>query len=515
MAAGVSGPAGPPAAALLEARGLTVCYPGVRALDAVDFSLRRGEIHGLMGGNGAGKSTLLKVLTGALCPDSGLILLEGAPVRPRSPAEAMRLGISAVHQEIALIPELTVAENLVLGREPSRLGWIDRRRARHRAAEALSRLGLELDVTQPLRALPIALRQMVAIARALDVSAGVLVLDEPTSSLDRAESQRLFALLRDLRGRGLGIVFVTHFVDQVYEVADRITVLRNGRLVGTYDASALERLELVARMLGRPAPPPQEDRERRAPAGPRDAVPERVFLSARGLGRRRALAPIDLELGRGEVLGVAGLLGSGRSELARLLFGLDRADSGTVHIEGRVAHPTSPRRAIGLGLGYLPEDRREQGLVPELSVQENIVLALQARRGWWRPLPRRRRREVAGALVAALGIEPPDLDRPVAALSGGNQQKAVLARALATDPACLLLDEPTRGIDVGAKAQIERLVTAFRDRGVAVLFISAELEEVARAASRVIVLRDRRKVAETGSVPAGDLMRAIAEGGVP
>jgi simple sugar transport system ATP-binding protein len=491
-------------------RGVTKTFPGVRALDNVDFALRPGEIHALMGGNGAGKTTLLKVLTGVHRPDAGYILIDQEPVAPRSPAEALTLGISTVYQEINLVGDLSVAENLFLGRQPARLGQINWREMRRRAVTAVARLGLTLDVTRPLRSCSIALQQMVAIARALDVAARILVLDEPTSSLDRREAQQLFDVMRRLRDEGLGIIFVTHFIDQALEVSDRITVLRNGRLVGCHDTPQLPRLALVEKMLGRPL-------EAAAAAAPREGRPdstatEAAFVAARGLGRRRAIAPLDLDIRRGEVVGLAGLLGSGRTETARLLFGLDRADAGEIRIDGAKARLTSPRRAVARGFGMLPEDRQGQGAVADLSLRENIILAVQAKRGWIRTLPRKRRARIADRFIEALGIDTPDARKPMRLLSGGNQQKAILARWLATEPALLILDEPTRGIDVGAKVEIEKLVAALRQRGMAILFISSELEEVVRDSQRVIVLRDRRMVAELGGddLTADNVMRAIA-----
>jgi simple sugar transport system ATP-binding protein len=398
----------PAAAPRLEMRGVTKTFPGVRALDGVDFTLRAGEIHALMGGNGAGKTTLLKVLTGVHRPEAGRISIDGTPVDPRSPAEALELGISTVHQEINLIGDLSIAENLFLGRQPRRLGHISWRRIRRNAATAVSRLGLRLDVNRPLGSCSIALQQMVAIARAVDVAARILVLDEPTSSLDQREARRLFDVMRRLRADGLGIVFVTHFIDQAYAVSDRITVLRNGRLVGAYETGALPRMALVEKMIGRPldATAPEARGEDRAESPP----PESAFVAARGLGRRHAIAPLDLEIRRGEVVGLAGLLGSGRTETARLLFGLDRADSGEIHVAGSRARLTSPRRAIACGFGMLPEDRQGQGLVSDLSLRENIVLALQAKRGWLRPLARTRQSEIAGRFIEALGIDTTDAD---------------------------------------------------------------------------------------------------------
>lgn len=498
-------------APLLAARGLTKTFPGVRALCDVSFTLRAGQIHALMGENGAGKSTLIKVLTGALAPDAGQILLDGRPVAPRSPIEAQRLGVSTVYQEINLIPGLSVAENLFLGRQPMRFGRIDTRAIRQGARRALARLNLDLDVTRPLAACSIAVQQLVAIARALDLSARALILDEPTSSLDAGEVDQLFRTLRTLREKGLGIVFITHFIDQVYAIADRITVLRNGRLVGEYPAADLPKRELVSRMIGRAfdgqgggqggnGGTGESPRQPSSAAAAPLSETESPVLSARALARRHAIHPVDLDIRRGEVVGLAGLLGSGRTELARLLFGLDRADAGQIWISGRKVGRRgrlhSPRAAIRRGLAMLPEDRKTQGLVAELSIRENIVLALQGRRGWLRPLRRRTQRALADKYIRALGIATPSAEKPIGQLSGGNQQKAILARWLATNPILLILDEPTRGVDVGAKAEIEKLIAELCEAGLAILFISAELDEVVRSSRRIIALRDRRKVGE-------------------
>lgn len=514
----------PPAAAertganevVLAARDVVKVFPGVRALDGVDLTLRAGEIHALMGENGAGKSTLIKVLTGVHTPEEGRIELRGQPILPRTPADARRLGIATVYQEINLVPTLSVAENLSLGRQPTRWGVIRWGELRRRAKASLDRLGLDLPVDRPLGSFPLAVQQLAAIARAIDLHASVLILDEPTSSLDADEVGRLFSVMRGLRERGLAILFVTHFVDQVYEIADRITVLRNGRRVDERRTDEMPRRALIDAMLGRAMPPgPQDEPDGRAStAAATEVGRERPpVLVARGLARRGAMQPFDLELHEGEVVGLAGLLGSGRTETARLLFGLDRPDRGELRLRGERVRRPSPRRSVRRGLALLPEDRQREGLFPHLSVRENIILALQAKRGWWRPLPRARRERIASDLIKALRIRTPNADRPIRLLSGGNQQKAILARCLATEPIVLILDEPTRGIDVGAKQEVERLVAEWRAKGLAILFISAELDEVARDADRVLVLRDRRIVAELGGEAATSerIVRAIAE----
>ena len=498
---------------LLSVRGVTKMFPGVRALDGVDFALRRGEIHALMGENGAGKSTLIKVLTGVYRRDGGEILLDGRSIDPHSPTEAQQLGISTVYQEVNLIPFLSVAENIYLGRQPMKFGRIDWRQINLRAAAALRRLDVEVEVTEPLNSHSLAVQQLVAIARALDIRAKALVLDEPTSSLDAHEVERLFAVLRKLKAQGLGIIFVSHFLDQVYAIADRFTVLRNGKLIDEYEAAKLPRLELVAKMIGKEL---QEIAELNARNGAEPArAAQDAFLQVKGLGRRGSMAPFDLNIRSGEVVGLAGLLGSGRTETARLLFGVDRADAGRVEIDGRPASLTSPRSAIARRFGFCPEDRQTQGMVPDLSVRENIVLALQASRGWIRKISTKQQERLAGSYIQALDVATPDAGRPIKFLSGGNQQKAILARWLALHPRFLILDEPTRGIDVGAKVEIEKLIARLCREGMAILFISSELEEVVRDSHRVVVLRDRKKGCElTGNqIELSAIMKAIATQG--
>ncbi len=489
-------------------RGISKAFPGVKALDRVDLTVRAGEIHALLGENGAGKSTLIRVLTGVYPRDAGEIRLDGKPVNPRTPIEAQAFGISVVHQEVNLVPYLSVAENLALGRQPKRLGVISWREMNRRARESLERLGVSVDVALPLNSYSVGIQQMVATARALDVQAKLLVLDEPTSSLDAAEVQKLFEVMRMLKQQGLGIVFVSHFLEQVYAVSDRMTVLRNGKLVGERDAS-LPRLELIAMMLGRDLAEVEALTQRRG--APRAKVGDTV-LRATGLGRRGAMQPLDLEVRGGEALGLAGLLGSGRTETARMLFGIDRADAGTVEVDGKRARIRSPRQAMLKRIGFCPEDRKAEAIVPSLSVRENIVLAMQARRGWLRRYSRAQQLQFASKFIQALGIATPDAEKPVGQLSGGNQQKVVLARWLASQPKLLILDEPTRGIDVGAKAAIEDLIAELCEKGIGILFISSDIEEVVRDSHRVAVLRDRRKVGELegDQVEEGAIMRLIA-----
>lgn len=496
---------------LLQMRSISKSFPGVRALVDVDFDARAGEIHALMGENGAGKSTLIKVLTGVYHRDSGDVILGGQPVAPASPKDAEALGVSTVYQEVNLIPDLSVAENILLGRQPGAFGLLNWFAIRRRAEAALARLDMRLDVGRPLRSYSIAIQQMVAIARALDVNARLLVLDEPTSSLDEKEVAELFTVMRRLRDEGLAVIFITHFLDQVYEITDHVTVLRNGALVGEYKTADLPRIELIVRMLGKEANDIAETVDVHAPAPAPDAE-RKPWLEASSLGRRGAINGFDFNMAEGEVAGLAGLLGSGRTETARLLFGIDRPDSGVIVIDGKTVAMKSPRQAIGRGFAYCSEDRKTEGLLPSLSVRENLILAMQASRGVLRRLPRREQLALADHYTRALNIKTPSPETPIGSLSGGNQQKVLLARWMAMEPRLIILDEPTRGIDIGAKGEIEKLTQSLREQGVSILFISSELEEVVRNCQRVAVLRDRKKVAELAGeeIDQGAIMSAIA-----
>ncbi len=491
---------------MVAMRGITVRFPGVLALDDVDFTLRPGEVHSLMGENGAGKSTLIKALTGVYAVDAGTITVDGAPhTFTTAAADAQQAGISTVYQEVNLCANLSVGENVMLGHEPRRGAAIDWAGAHRRAAEQLASLGLHVDTRSALASHSLAIQQLVAIARAMVLDAKVLVLDEPTSSLDRGEVEQLFAVVRGLRDRGVAILFVSHFLDQVYEISDRITVLRNGRLVGEHLAAELPREGLVSLMLGRELADLAAISESSEREIDRSGIP---VLRARGIGRRGALAPSDIDVYPGEVVGLAGLLGSGRTELVRLLYGADRTESGTIEIDGRAARIATPRHAIDRRIAFSSEDRRAEGIIGDLTVAENIVLGIQAKRGWLRKVSRSEQDDVVHEYMTALGIRPADPHALIRNLSGGNQQKVLLARWLATAPELIILDEPTRGIDVGAKADIQRKVAELSAQGLSVVFISSELEEVLRLAQRVIVMRDRRRVGELDSREA-DLDRLI------
>ena len=477
-------------AEFLQLRGIGKSFMGTAALSEVDFDLRQGEIHALMGENDAGKSTLIKTMTGVYTPDTGSIQLEGKDIRPHSPADAVRQGISTVYQEVNLVPNLTVMENLLLGRETHGVGGIRWNAMRKRAEAAIARLGLKIDVRAPLGSLSIAMQQMVAIARSLDVSAKVLILDEPTSSLDADEVAALFDVMRKLRDEGIGIIFVTHFLDQVYAVSDRITVLRNGRKVGTWEAKELSRLQLVSEMIGRDAAALERESTIKVVADSEGAP----IVSTKDLSRRGSVSGVDLNLNSGETLGLAGLLGSGRTETARLLFGIDSPDSGELMVDGKRVSRLKPRESIRRGIGYLSEDRKKEGIFPDLTVRENMLILYQVKQGWLKRVSTAKQLEISKEMVQRLQIQPPDVERPIQFLSGGNQQKALLARWLAVEPRMLILDEPTRGIDVGAKFEIMSLVENLRQAGRSFVFISSELPEVVRSCTKVLVMRDRKAV---------------------
>ncbi len=496
---------------ILVMEGISKAFPGVQALDDVSLTLRKGEILCLVGENGAGKSTLMKTLTGVDQPDSGRIIFDGREIHPRSPQHAQSLGISTVYQEINLCINLTVAENIMLGREPHKMGRIDWAKTNVLAAETLQRLlGVDIDVTKPLGSYTVAIQQMVAIARALYVaSAKILILDEPTSSLDENETEQLFKVMRRLKNEGVGIVFITHFIDQVYKISDRITVLRNGKLVGTYETASINRVGLISKMIGRSLAEFDEMTKIKLESGKH--IKSEALLQARGFGLTGSIQPLDLDLHAGEVVGLAGLLGSGRTETAGILFGVEKPDTGSLSMHGKEIQDYSPLDSIKRGVALCPEDRKAAGIVDDLTVRENIILAMQANKGWFKYLSLPEQYEIADKYIEMLSIATPSADQPVKNLSGGNQQKVILARWLATNPEVLILDEPTRGIDVGTKAEIQKLVLSLAEEGKACVFISSELEEVLRTSHRIVVLRERQKVAEfSGEVEEGTIIHAIA-----
>ena len=515
-------------APIVELKKISKTFPGVRALSSVDFRLFPGEVHALMGQNGAGKSTLVKVLTGVYRQDSGEILLEGKPIRPDSPLAAQRLGINTVYQEINLCLNLSVAENIFIGREPKRLGRIDWKTMNGKAVEVLKRLNIGIDVTKILSSYSIAVQQMVAISRVLDSSSKVLILDEPTSSLDETEVAQLFKVIKKLRDEGMAILFITHFLDQTYQISDRITVLKNGEFVGEYETGNLPKLELIAKMLGKELSEfsyttsgarekkhgTAEDTTAEDTAADDTAAGTAPLLEAKGLGLRGSIAPFDIALREGDVLGFAGLLGSGRTETARLLFGIDAADQGDLAVKGKKAGINSPRGAMMAGMGFCSEDRKNEGIFAELSIRENIILALQAKMGASKYLSTKKQLEIAEELIASLRIVTPSANGEAKQLSGGNQQKLLLARWLCTNPIILILDEPTRGIDVGAKLEIMEQILNLSRKGLGVIFISSEFEEVLRCSTKIAVFRDKVKIAELEGEDMNErtIMQTIAGG---
>ncbi|MEA4870152.1 MAG: sugar ABC transporter ATP-binding protein [Christensenella sp.] len=494
---------------VLSMRSICKSFPGVRALHNVDFSLSAGEIHALMGENGAGKSTLVKVLTGVYPKDSGQIYLSdlSREISIKSPQDAQDLGISTVYQEITLCPNLTVAENMFIGRGNDH--FVNWRLMEARTDEILQKLNIPARATQQLSTCSLAVQQMVAIARAVDMECKVLILDEPTSSLDEREVGKLFSLMRDLKARGVGIIFITHFLEQVYEVCDRITVLRNGELVGAYAIKDLPRVQLISKMMGKELDDISDMHSRVLQPDDAHTVP---VLEAVGLSSAAGTKPFDFRIDKGEVNGFTGLLGSGRSECVRAIFGADKVTGGKIKINGNCVKIGKPKDAMKQGIGYLPEDRKQDGIVEDLSVRDNIILALQVLRGFFRPFSKAEAEEFADQYIRLLDIKTASADTPIKSLSGGNQQKAILARWLLTKPQYLILDEPTRGIDVGTKVEIQKLVLKLAEEGVSVTFISSEIEEMLRTCSRLIVLRDRKIVGELRNedMTQSKIMRTIA-----
>lgn len=497
---------------VLEMRNISKSFPGVRALQSVDFTLCEGEIHALMGENGAGKSTLIKVLTGVYEKDEGEIFLKGMSEAAviRSPQEAQNLGISTVYQEITLCPNLSVAENMYIGRSKGMgQSW---KKMNADAERVLTSLGIAASATQQLSNYSIAVQQMIAIARAVDMECKVLVLDEPTSSLDENEVEKLFVLMRDLRSRGVGIVFVTHFLDQVYEVCDKITILRDGQLVGEYEIEHLPRVQLVAKMLGKELDETSSIKDETLVYKADDSIAP--VIEAEKLQSNAGIKPFDFHIRKGEVNGFTGLLGSGRSECVRAIFGADRVIGGRVKKNGKAVKINHPIDAMKNGIAYLPEDRKGDGIVGDLSVRENIILAAQVLKGFMKPFSKAESTKIAQEYIELLNIKTASTETPIKSLSGGNQQKVILARWLLTHPEYLILDEPTRGIDIGTKIEIQKLVLKLASEGMSVTFISSEIDEMLRTCSRLIVMRDRKKVGELSGddLSQSKIMDTIAGG---
>ncbi|WP_051839538.1 sugar ABC transporter ATP-binding protein [Streptomyces sp. NRRL F-5126] len=503
-------PAAP--APVLEVAGVTKSFAGVHALRDVDFALRPGEVHALVGENGAGKSTLIKVMTGVHRPDSGAVRFEGAAREFRNPLEAQAAGISTIYQEVNLVPLMSVARNLFLGREPRRFGLIDQRRMNREAAAALGRYGVHVDVTRPLRTLGLGAQQMVALARAVQVDARVVVMDEPTSSLEPREVETLFSVIRGLRERGIAVVYVSHRLDELYAICDRVTVLRDGQHVHTGRMADLRRLQLISMMLGREMAAVRSGGTTAFDSARHEQAGTEPVLRAKGLSVRHRVHDVSVDVRPGEVVGLGGLLGAGRSETAKAVVGALATDAGTVEVDGRPMKRRSPAAAIRAGVVMLPEDRKAEGIIPNLSVRENISLAALPRLSRAGIVSRAKQDEVVRFFMDRLRIKASSPDQKVSDLSGGNQQKVLLARWLCLSPKALLLDEPTRGIDVGAKAEVQALIDELAADGLGVLLISSDLEELIEGSDRVVVLKDGRVVGHLTGDEVGEeqLMTALA-----
>ncbi|MDY7087464.1 MAG: sugar ABC transporter ATP-binding protein [Actinomycetota bacterium] len=499
--------------ALLEVVDVSKIFPGVHALDSVSFTLQPGEVHALVGENGAGKSTLIKVLTGVYQPDGGELRYQGSPVQFGTPMDAQRAGISTIYQEVNLVPLMSVAQNLFLGREPrNKLGLIDRGRMEREAREVLAGYGVTTDVRRQLGTLALGAQQMVALARAVMIDAKVVIMDEPTSSLEPREVQTLFGVIRDLHVRGIGVIYVSHRLDELYEICDAVTILRDGRLVHTGKLAGLERIKLVSLMLGRDMAEVRREGATAFSGAATGHDEDPPVLRVRGLSSRHKLHDISFDVRPGEVVGLGGLLGAGRSETVKAIGGAYHLDSGQIEVDGKELKKPTPVRAVQAGVAVQPEDRKAEGIVPGLSVRENIALAILPRVSRGGFVSDAKIDAIVDKYMKRLRIKASSPDQAVGDLSGGNQQKVLLARLLATDPKVLLLDEPTRGIDVGAKAEVQSLIDGLAAEGLGVVLVSSDAEELVEGSDRVVVLRDGVVVGTlTGAeVTAEDLMSTIA-----
>lgn len=496
---------------LLEMKGISKSFPGVKALQQVDFSIKPGEAHALMGENGAGKSTLIKVLTGIHQRDHGEILFEGKSISPANSAQAQHAGISTIYQELNLIPDLSVAENIFIGREPVKMGIIDWKTVQSRARDILEKMGLDdVDVNEPFARQSVAVQQMVAIARAVSISARLLVMDEPTSSLSEKEVGILFDVIRSLKKQNMSVIFISHKLDEVFEICDRATILRDGCLVGEYPMQDLTKLKMISLMIGRDAEAVLE-RKREAAEGLGD---RQSVMKATELSRGRRTRDISIDIKTGEILGVAGLLGSGRTELARIIFGDDKQEAGRIEVNDNPVSMKSPGDAIRLGFGFCSEDRKEEGIFPNMSVMDNMTMAILPKVSRAGVLSQKAQRKIAETYISKMRIATSGPDQLIKDLSGGNQQKVLLARWLCKNPVLMILDEPTRGIDVGGKSEIESIITDLADKGVAILMISSELEELIRSCDRIAVLSEGRKVGELKAkeISEDSIMNMMAHG---
>ena len=495
---------------ILQMRDIDMFFPGVKALKHAQFNLKRGEIHSLMGENGAGKSTLVKVLTGVYHKTNGTVIFDGNQIEPESPLQSQQIRISTVYQEVNLCANLTVAENIYIGREPrGKWGQIDWATMNANAKKLLKEeLGLDLDVDRVLNFYPVAIQQMIAIARAIDTKCKILILDEPTSSLSDRETERLFAIMRKLKAQGIAIIFISHFLEQIYTICDRITVLRDGEYVGEYDIPQLERIQLISKMMGKEVNENQIESnvDKSIPKDENIVETEHVVVDGK-------VKDLTMNIKKGEVVGFAGLLGSGRTEIAEMIFGITPPNSGEIKVDGVSVKIKSPMDQMMNRIAFCPEDRKVAGIIGDLSVRENVILAMQAKAGMFKHMPMSQQRALADKYIELLRIKVSDREQLIKNLSGGNQQKVIIARWLATKPNLLILDEPTRGIDVGTKSEIEALaVRLAKEEGMSVVFISGEMGEMVRTCSRVMIIRDHEKITELNGdeISTAHIMQAIA-----
>ena len=493
---------------ILEMKGISKQFSSVKVLHEVDFHIRKGEVHALMGENGAGKSTLIKILTGMYSRDGGTMLFDGREINPANALEAQRCGISTIYQEISLIAQLSVAENIYIGREIRKNGMIDWKETNRKSKELLNSLGIDIDVTKELSSYGTAIQQMVAIARSMLIDAKLVVMDEATSSLDDDEVKVLFEIIRKLKAQGIAILFISHRLPEIFEIADTVTVLRDGHLVGEYPIQELTKKDLVSKMIGRSA----EDivdmtREYRE-------IQSEDYLQATGIESGIKLRGLNLTIKRGEIVGLAGLLGAGRTELARVIFGIDKKDKGEILIDGKPVQFRLPRNAIDRGMAFCSEDRKVEGIIPDLTIAENISIANMKRVSRWGVIQRSKQKAIAEEYIQKIRIKTTGVDQKIRNLSGGNQQKVILARWLSMKPEFIILDEPTRGIDVGAKREIEELIREIASQGISVLLISSEFEELIHNCDRVEVIRDGRNVGTLvgREITENSIMNLIANG---
>ncbi|MEM5585959.1 MULTISPECIES: sugar ABC transporter ATP-binding protein [unclassified Roseibium] len=498
-------------APLLAMSGIAKHFAGIPALRGASLEISPGEVHALIGQNGAGKSTLIKILTGLYRRDGGEISLAGEPSHLTSPREAQQAGIATIYQELNLVPLRSVSENVVMGQEPRTLGlMINWPEAHRRTREILARFGIDIDVTAPLGSFSTAIQQLVAIARAVSMDAKLVIMDEPTSSLDSSEVEILFGVVRELKSSGVSVLYVSHFLDELFQICDRVTVMRDGQTVGSRSISGTTKLDLIAAMLGRNADEIATEGLTELSGG--DASFEEVVLDVERTATGPRLSDFSMTLHRGEIVGLGGLLGSGRTEAARSLFGVDQLTQGQMTLKGAAFRPADPSAAIRAGIGFLTEDRKEEGIIPHMSVRENLTLALLPALRRNGQVDRQAERELVAGFIAKLGIKTAHMDQPIRELSGGNQQKVLLARWLATRPDILILDEPTRGVDVGAKREIQSIIRSFVDEGHAVILISSEFEELVEGANRIVVMHEGHAVSELTNpgITENALVKALA-----